>query len=132
VTARPQFLDEHAIEVAAPRDRVRTGLERYVDRTLTTGNGLAHRLLGTDPPPGFAVAAAVPGERLELAGRHRFANYVLAFELRDSGPGTTRLAARSYADFPGIHGRAYRALFIGTRLHVIATRRLLHEIRRSV
>jgi hypothetical protein len=91
-----------------------------------------HVLLGTDPAPGFAVAATLPGERLELAGRHRFARYVLAFELRDGPPGITRLAAQSFAEFPGLHGRAYRALVIGTRLHVVATRRLLREIRRSV
>ena len=74
------------------------------------------------------MAASVPGERLELAGRHRFSRYALTFSLQDGQPGVTRLAARSFAEFPGIHGRAYRALVISTRLHVLATRAMLRTI----
>ena len=107
-------------------------LERFAARSLTTGGGPFHRLLGTDPPAGFAVADRVEGERLELAGHHRFSRYVLEFSLLDGAtPGTTRLVARSFAAFPGIHGRAYRALVIGTRLHVLATRGLLRAIART-
>jgi hypothetical protein len=132
VSSRPPFIDEHVVDVAAPRDRVWAGLQRYVERTLTTGGVPLQWLLGTEPAAGFAVAASVPGERLELAGRHRFARYVLAFELRDGPPGITRVAARSFAEFPGPHGRAYRALVVDSRLHVVATRWLLRRIRSSV
>jgi hypothetical protein len=103
-------------------------LQRFAERSLLAGDDLFRRILGTDPRAGFAVAASVPGERLELAGRHRFSRYVLEFSLRDGAEGTTRLAARSFAEFPGIHGRAYRALVIGTRLHVLATRGMLRAI----
>ena len=125
------FLDEHAIAVAAPRAEVWERLERFADRSLLSGGGPFHRALGTQPQPGFEVASSVPGERLELAGRHRFSRYVLEFSLADDAPGATRLAARSFAEFPGPHGRAYRALVIGTRLHVLATRAMLRTIARS-
>jgi hypothetical protein len=128
----PPFIDEHVIAVAAPRERVWAGLLRYADRNLLSGNEVLHQLLGTDPPAGFAISEKVPLERLELAGRHRFSHYGLAFELRDAGPGRTRIAARSFAEFPGLHGRIYRALVIGSRLHVVATRGMLSAVRRSV
>jgi hypothetical protein len=128
----PPFIDEHVIAVAAPRERVWAGLLRYADRNLLSGNEVLHQLLGTDPPAGFAISEKVPLELLELAGRHRFSHYGLAFELRDAGPGRTRIAARSFAEFPGLHGRIYRALVIGSRLHVVATRGMLSAIRRSV
>jgi hypothetical protein len=125
------YVDEHAIEVAVPRDQAWAALRRYVaDSLLTSGGGAFRRLLGTDPPPGFEIAAATPPQRLELAGRHRFARYILAFELADAAAGTTRVYARTFADFPGVHGRTYRALVIGTGLHIVATRRILRSIRR--
>jgi len=123
------FIDEHAIDVAASRGAVWSRLERFAGRALTSGSGPLHRLLGTEPPAGFAVASSVPGERLELTGRHRFSRYRLEFTLSDASSGATRLAARSYAEFPGPHGHAYRALVIGTRLHVLATRAMLRAIR---
>ena len=42
------------------------------------------------------------------------------------------LRARSYGEFPGLHGRAYRVAVIGTRGHVLATRHLLKAVRRQV
>jgi hypothetical protein len=123
------FIDEHALDVRAARDEVWSRLERFAQRSLLSGGGPFHRLLGTQPRPGFEVASSLPGERLELAGRHRFSRYALEFSLRDGdAPGVTRLAARSFAEFPGLHGRAYRVLVIGTRLHVLATRGMLRAI----
>lgn len=122
------FIDENALDVAAPRAEVWLRLNHFAERALLSGGGALHRLLGTEPRAGFELASSLPGERLELAGRHRFARYVLAFTLSDAAPGTTRLAARSFAEFPGLHGRAYRALVIGTRLHVLATRGMLRAI----
>jgi hypothetical protein len=127
---RPPYVDTHAVEVAAPREEAWGALQRFVERSLRSGGGLLHTVLGTDPPAGFEIAATTPNERLELSGRHRFSRYVLAFQLSDGPPGRTRVAAETYAEFPGIHGRAYRALVIGSRLHVVATRRMLHAIRR--
>ena len=126
------FVDEHSILIPAPREHVWSMLRRYVDSTLGVGarNPLA-RILGTDPPAGFEVERETPGERLEMAGRHRFSRYRLVFALVDASDNETRLSARTYAEFPGLRGRAYRALVIGTRLHVVATNQILRSIRRA-
>lgn len=104
------FIDEHAVTVAAPPAvvwaRLRPGKQR----------------------PGFTVAEAVPDVRLVLTGRHWFADYTLAFVLDDLG-GSTRLAARSYARFPGCRGRLYRTLVIGTGGHRVVVRTLLRGVR---
>jgi hypothetical protein len=126
------YVDTHAVDVAAPRAAAWDAVERFANRSLLNPDGgLLQRVLGTDPPAGFEVAAATPPERLELAGRHRFSRYVLAFQLSDGAAGTTRVSAETYAEFPGLHGRAYRALVIGTHLHVVATRRMLRAIQRA-
>ncbi|MBC8068158.1 MAG: hypothetical protein IAG13_07480 [Deltaproteobacteria bacterium] len=125
-------IDQHAITIAARRDAVWAALERYVGETIGTSRlPLLGHLLGTDPPSGFVVAEREPGRRLVLAGRHRFSRYRLVFELEDAVDAATVLRANSYAVFPGPHGRVYRALVIGTRLHVLATRGILHAVRRA-
>jgi hypothetical protein len=40
--------------------------------------------------------------------------------------------AETRAVFPGLKGRVYRALVIGTRLHVLAVRRVLGGVSRRV
>jgi hypothetical protein len=128
--AEPPYVDEHAVNIAAPPDRVWDALDRYVTAPLCAAEPrLLTRLLGTDPPAGFEVAERVPGERIALAGRHRFSRYRLVFDL-DTTRAVPRLRATTYADFPGLHGRAYRALVIGSRLHVLATTRMLRAVRR--
>lgn len=81
--------------------------------------------------PGFHVAAATAPAKLALAGSHRFSNYALVFRLEPvDGGGRTRLSAETRAEFPGLKGSIYRALVIGTRMHVLATRRLLGGVKR--
>jgi hypothetical protein len=126
----PPFVDEHRIEIAAPRGLVWTALRRYVDSSLRLA-GPMRRLLRTEPPAGFEVTREVPNRHLALAGRHRFARYLLAFDLADGAAGMTLLSARTYAAFPGPHGRAYRAVVIGTRGHVVAVKHILRGIRRA-
>jgi len=125
------YIDEHAIRIAEPRDLVWAALNRYVEGSLSKAAGSAlTNILGTEPRGGFEVAESVQAERLSLVGRHRFSRYLLVFSLSDAGTDGTRLAAQTYAEFPGLHGRAYRALVIGSRLHVLATRHLLRSVRR--
>ncbi len=125
-------MDEHALTVPVPRDRVWEALQTYVHESLVAAaDGWLATVLGTDPPGGFAVGVVVPGESVELVGRHRFSRYRLVFAVADAGEGATRLSARTYAAFPGPHGAAYRALVIGTRFHVLATTRMLRRVRRS-
>ena len=125
----PPYVDEHGIVVHAVRERVWAALVAYVDGRLATGHASwLTRVLGASPASGFAVASRVEGERLELVGRHRFSRYRLVFTLSGSGP--TTLRATTYAAFPGPHGAAYRLLVIRSRLHVVATRRMLEAVRR--
>ena len=122
------FVDEHRITIEAPREVVWRRLRSYVDRGLASAHGsLFTRLLGAHPPSGFEVSEEVPSERLVLTGRHRFSRYALVFELDPSGQDTV-LKARTFAAFPGPHGRVYRLLVIGSHAHVVATRRILRQI----
>jgi len=125
------YVDEHAITIAVPRDRVWAALRCYAATSIgvSPASPLA-RILGTVPRSGFEVAHAVPAEMLALAGRHRFSRYALVFELADVAGSGTVLSAKTYAAFPGLRGRAYRALVIGTRAHVLATGHMLRNVRR--
>jgi hypothetical protein len=80
--------------------------------------------------PGFAVVVADPGATLALEGRHRFSRYRLTFTLEPVADNACRLTAITDAAFPGALGAVYRMLVIGTRAHVLVTRRLLAAMRR--
>ncbi|HEX6687953.1 MAG TPA: hypothetical protein VF085_04725 [Solirubrobacterales bacterium] len=80
--------------------------------------------------PGFHVEAAERSRELALAGSHRFSDYALIFRLEQAGGGRIRLRAETRAVFPGATGAVYRTLVIGTRGHVLVTRRLLGAVKR--
>ena len=128
---RLPYIDEHDISIGVSPDQVWTALEGVVaDDLRAWARSPLTRVLGTRPREGFAIAASTAGERLVLRGRHRFSRYELAFDLEPAGSSATRLRATTRAAFPGAHGRAYRGLVIGTRLHVLATRRILSVVAR--
>lgn len=125
------FIDEHTLRIAAPRDVVWQALEKQVAASLRAAEkSLFARLLGTVPRAGFEVADRQPADRLTLTGRHRFARYQLGFELVERDDGATDLRAGTHAEFPGLRGRLYRALVIGTGAHVVATRQILRSVGR--
>ncbi|MFC6287201.1 hypothetical protein ACFP3Q_08880 [Nocardioides sp. GCM10027113] len=131
---RLAFVDEHSLTVEGAPERVWAALREYAASLHSQPGGPAARLitslLGTDPAPGFEVAEEVPNERLTLVGRHRFARYRLDFAV-GPGPGVaTILRATTHADFPGLRGRAYRLLVVGSRGHVLAVRHMLREVQR--
>lgn len=125
----PPYVDTHTRAVAADPDQVWTALRRYVGSMgVSPGNPLA-AVLGTRPASGFEVADEVVGSSVALTGRHRFSHYRLVFEIEPGPAGRgTLLHAKTYAAFPGVAGRAYRAAVIGTGLHRVATRQLLRAI----
>ncbi|HEX7133100.1 MAG TPA: hypothetical protein VF228_11020 [Iamia sp.] len=137
-------VDVHSTTVAGPPDVVWPALLATVDRAFAGPGAVYARLVGCDPPaasgprpleegsaiPGFAVTRAQPGRELALEGRHLFSRYALTFRLEPRGAAETVLSADSRAAFPGVHGRAYRLLVVGTGGHVVAVRRLLRSIRR--
>jgi Protein of unknown function (DUF2867) len=142
-TADLPFVDEHAIEVAAPPERA----WEAVGQTASTSFGirwaeLVSGLLGCtetrsqgDPGeagstiPGFRVARADAPVELALEGEHRFSRYALIFRLEALSGDRSRVRAQTRAAFPGLHGRAYRALVIGTRGHVLVVKRLLRAVK---
>jgi hypothetical protein len=137
-------IDEHATEVAAGAEAVWEALLRIVEGSFgSSRTGRIAGLLGcadvvSSGPrplaagstlPGFRVELAEPPRELALAGSHRFSNYALIFRLDRLDAGRTRLRAETRADFPQLKGSVYRALVIGTRNHVLVTRRLLNAIK---
>jgi hypothetical protein len=139
------YVDELPIEIGADRKATWASLLRVVEGSFASarGRGPARLLACEDTElsgprplapgsafPGFHVETAEPSSELALAGRHRFSTYLLCFRLEDAGAGCTRLVAETRAAFPGLQGSVYRALVIGTRMHVLITRRLLTATKR--
>lgn len=140
---RLPHIDEHSVEIAASPEAVWEALLRVVDGSFGSATtGRVARLLGcTDVGasgprplatgsafPGFHVEAAEHLQELTLAGSHRFSDYALIFGL-DQIDQHTRLRAETRAIFPGVKGAIYRTLVIGSRGHVLVTRRLLGAIK---
>jgi len=118
---RLPYIDEHAISVHASAAETWSALLRKMCRDPEDP---------TTVLPGFRLEEATPPQRLALKGRHLFAVYRLVFELEPErhDPEGVRLRALTFAAFPGLHGRAYRALVIGTGAHRIVVRRMLNHI----
>ena len=140
-------IDEHSIDIEAGAEAVWGALLRVVEGSFgSPRTGRIAGLLGCadvtasgprpldagSTLPGFHVEAAEPGRELALAGSHRFSEYALIFRLDGANSGRTRLRAETRAVFPGVSGAVYRALVIGTRGHVVVTRRLLSAVARRV
>lgn len=119
---RLPYIDEHAITVDANRDDTWSALLQVMCRDPRDPSTV---------PPGFVLDEARPPERFALKGRHPFAVYRWVFELDESGQ-QTRLRAATWADFPGVHGKAYRALVIGSGGHRVAVRWTLRRIAAAV
>ena len=141
---RLPHIDEHSTQIEAGLDPAWEALLRVIEGSFGSApTARVARLLGcadvaaSGPRPlatgatlpGFHVEAAKRPEVLALVGRHRFSDYALIFRLEGDGDGHTILRAETRAKFPGFKGSVYRALVIGTRGHVVVTRRLLGATR---
>jgi hypothetical protein len=140
------YIDEHSINIGAAPGHAWSALVATLRTDLGgTAPVPVTRALGVEPAqrrgdwrgtvhvgdtlPGFAVAEIRAPRYLALEGHHRFSRYELAFELTGEGNNCT-LLARTRALFPGLTGRAYRALVIGTGAHRLIVRRLLRNVAR--
>ncbi len=117
---RLPYIDEHAITIDADRAETWSALLRVMCRDPHDPSTV---------PTGFVLDEARAPERLALKGRHPFAVYRWVFELDASDEDSrTRLRALTWADFPGIHGKLYRALVVGTGGHRVAVRWTLKRV----
>jgi hypothetical protein len=138
-------IDEHSVAVDAGREPTWEALLRVVEGSFSAAAvprfarlvGCADTVASGPRPlaagstvPGFHVATATVPAELALAGRHRFSRYALIFRLDQLDGEHTRIRAETRAEFPGVKGSVYRALVIGTRMHVLVTRRMLAGAKR--
>jgi hypothetical protein len=126
------LLDEHSATIQASRSAVWPAVRRYAHGLARSDHAVLDRVLGTEPRSGFELAEEVEGQRVVLTGRHRFARYRLVFQLNAESSSATKVSVLSFAAFPGIRGRIYRGLLMGTRGHVLAVRRMLRTIQRDL
>lgn len=108
---------------------IRRWCARLLGCSEWSGNELPLRQVGATTP-GFAVAEAIPLSRLVLIGRHHFSEYALEFEIEVVSATTTRIRARTRASFPDLRGKIYRALVIGSRIHLVAMKSTLRGVKR--
>jgi hypothetical protein len=124
------FVDEHRRRIGASPERTWAAISELVHRRLARPAPQAFvALWRLEPKSGFAIAEETAPQHLALRGHHRFSNYELEFDLEVDGEGVT-LTARTSAEFPGVAGRAYRALVIGSGGHGLVVRRMLKQIAR--
>ncbi len=127
------FVDAYSRSVDASPDRTWEALQPQVERMTTATRGLLHGalfgVLGTVPRSGFTVIASDPGREVVLGGRHRFSTYRLVFRVEPEGEAAL-LSALTYAEFPGLPGRAYRTMLMATTGHRRAAQRLLAGVAR--
>jgi hypothetical protein len=142
---RLPHVDEHSVAVDAGRQATWEALLRVVEGSVsstaapryarlvgcadTTASG-PRPLAAGSTVPGFHVESTTEPGELALAGSHRFSDYALIFRLDELEGGDTRIRAETRAEFPGLKGTVYRGLVIGTRMHVLAARRILGAAKR--
>lgn len=144
-TERLPHVDEHDLTVEADRETTWAALLHVAEATVSSAGAPRYaRLVGCADTeasgprplaagsafPGFHVAVAEEPAELALAGSHRFSEYALIFRLEGLPDGGTRLRAETRATFPAFKGALYKGLVIGTRLHVLATGRVLGATKR--
>lgn len=125
------FVDEHRTSVGASPERTFDALMSFVrHRFAQPAPSLVARVWRLSPSSGFAVAEEAAPRHIALRGHHRFSRYELAFDIEPRPDGAT-LIARTFAEFPGIAGHAYRALVIGSGGHALIVRAMLRGIARA-
>ncbi|UFS94748.1 hypothetical protein [Nocardia huaxiensis] len=116
---RLPYIDQHSRLVAADRAHTWTALLRTTCKNPDDLNTLPH---------GFSLDESDPPKRLAAEGQHRFSRYALTFTLEEVDSGHTRLVADSYGAFPGLGGRIYRALVVGSGGHALIVRDMVRRI----
>jgi hypothetical protein len=145
-TTHLPHVDEHSLVIEAGREATWAALLHVVEASVSSSGapryarivGCADTAASGPRPlvegsafPGFHVATAEAPAELALAGSHRFSHYALIFQLEELDGVRTRVRAETRAVFPHLKGAIYRALVIGTRMHILVTRRVLAGVKRN-
>lgn len=117
------YIDEHAITIDATAAETWSALVRVMCRDADDVSTV---------PLGFALDEATPPRRFVLKGRHPFAIYRWGFELDELGSHRTRCRSQTWAAFPGLRGKLYRALVIGSGAHRVVVRLMLRRVAAAV
>ena len=137
-------VDEHGVLVLAPVETVWSALIAVIGssfarpRVARVARALGCAHTETSGPidrigstvPGFIVARVIKPAALALEGEHRFSRYGLIWSVEPTKDDKTLLRAETRAQFPGVKGRLYRGLVIGTGAHVLLVNRLLRAAKR--
>ena len=62
-------------------------------------------------------------------GRPRFSGYSVVVRVEEAEAGRASRRAETRAEFPHLKGAVYKTLVIGTRMHVLVTRRILAAVK---
>lgn len=139
------FIDRHGLVIEAGPAEVWKSLVDTLPRWMGTSHfGVYARLIGTSDHEvnwdaglvgstliGFHVTESERPSRLVLSGHHRFSRYRLIWTIDEVDPGKSHIQAETRAVFPGVQGRMYRALVIGSSAHARILRRVLASISRQ-
>jgi hypothetical protein len=126
------LIDVHSASVAAPPEAVFDALERMGPRVGTDPVSRSYaRLVGTEDRGAFHVARSERPSTVVWGGSHRFSRFELVWRIEPRN-GQSVLQAETWAAFPGLGGRLYRAAVIGTGGHRVAMRLLLSSIKRKI
>ena len=119
--------------------RWRAELAYFLTRSKPFARNFANRIwyhlfgIGIVDPPDdvHAENPAIAPELLILSGRHRFSEYSLEWRIVGLPDERSQLSALTRAQFPGVKGRAYKALVIDSGAHARITRRMLGSVARQ-
>jgi hypothetical protein len=126
------FVDVHSTTVAAAPEAVFEALERIGPRIGTDPMFRRYaRLVGAEDVGAFHVARSERPTLVVLGGSHRFSRYELVCRIEPSEGGSV-VRFETWAEFPGLGGKLYRAAVIGTGGHRIGMRLLLGSLRRRI
>jgi hypothetical protein len=137
------YIDENAISVSVPAPVAWTAVVAVFGRLTTRPvwrifakavRCKPDRAIGTavtvgEALPGFLVARCEAPTEWALEGEHLFSRYALTFRIARVDSGHCRVAAHSSAEFPGPHGKIYRAMVIGSGGHAIGVCGILRSIK---
>jgi hypothetical protein len=126
------FIDVHSVTVAVTPEAAFDALERLGPRIGTDPIFRRYaRLVRAADVGAFHVARSERPTLVVLGGSHRFSRYELVCRI-EPAQGASVVRFETWAEFPCLGGRLYRAAVIGTGGHRVGMRLLLGALKRRI